>query len=254
MPRLTQNENMQSHQVAGGGNFTFTATRVEKLTAANGYTVVDIVLDRTGSTAGFEQELYGALVAAIEGCRKSPQAKNLLIRVTEFNSTIPGNVREVHGYKLLSEIDSVNDYPITPSAGGTPLFDAEFSAVGSMDQYADILYAKEFDVNGYIIVMTDGANTYSFATEAEIQERKRIIQQKERLESLVTILVGINASSYRQLLEAHVRNVGFDRYIEAKDATPSTMAKLGGFISQSISSQAQSRGTGGPSQPVAATF
>ena len=43
-------------------------------------------------------------------------------------------------------------------------------------------------------------------------------------------------------------------HIDVGDATPRKLAKLAAFVSQSISSQSQALGTGGPSQNIAATI
>ena len=44
------------------------------------------------------------------------------------------------------------------------------------------------------------------------------------------------------------------KYLSAGDATNGKLAKLAEFVSQSVSSQSQSLGTGGPSQTIAATI
>jgi hypothetical protein len=73
----------------------------------------------------------------------------------------------------------------------------------------------------------------------------------EFLESNVSILVGLNAGSCSASLASFQNSTGIDHYIDVADATPNKIAKLGAFISQSISSQSQSLGTGGPSQNIA---
>jgi hypothetical protein len=46
----------------------------------------------------------------------------------------------------------------------------------------------------------------------------------------------------------------FDQYIDISDATPNAMAGLAGFVSKSVSLQAQANGTGTASKPVTLTF
>lgn len=250
MPRLMQTDNMQSHQVTGGGNFTFTATRVEKLGATE-YTLATIAVDTTGSTASFSTELRNALVAVVEACKKSPRANNLLIRVVEFNSTIPGNVREIHGFTLLKDIDPVA-YPNFQPDGMTPLNDAAYSVFGALKDYGKTLTDQDFSVNGIGVVITDGGENASTMSARAVRDQIESATREEILESLVTILVGINASSSRRLLEAWQRETGIGQYVDAGNATPKRLAKLASFVSQSISSQSQALGTGGPSQQ--ATF
>ena len=45
-------------------------------------------------------------------------------------------------------------------------------------------------------------------------------------------------------------NCGFTQYVAIADANATTIAKLGDFVSRSISSQSQALGTGGPSQSL----
>ena len=44
------------------------------------------------------------------------------------------------------------------------------------------------------------------------------------------------------------------QYIDAGAATKGKLAKLADFVSQSVSSQSQALGTGGPSQNISATI
>ena len=87
-----------------------------------------------------------------------------------------------------------------------------------------------------------------------IRDKIAQVVQGEKLESLVTILIGINAANYRRQLDTFSQEAGLTHYIDMGDVTPQKLAKLEGFVSQSVSSQAQARGTGGPSQNIAATI
>jgi hypothetical protein len=78
--------------------------------------------------------------------------------------------------------------------------------------------------------------------------------QGEHIESLVTVLIGINATYCKQYLESFQVNAGLDQYLDVADTNPGKLAKLAAFVSQSISSQSQALGTGGPSQQIAATI
>ena len=76
----------------------------------------------------------------------------------------------------------------------------------------------------------------------------------EKLESLISILVGINTANCSAELQEYQQKTGMDHYIDVGDATPRKLAKLAAFVSQSISSQSQALGTGGPSQNIAPTI
>jgi uncharacterized protein YegL len=72
----------------------------------------------------------------------------------------------------------------------------------------------------------------------------------EEIESLISVLVGVNIedSTVKQCLESFKQDANLDKFINVGDATESKLAQLADFVSQSISSQSQSIGTGGPSQ------
>lgn len=241
---------MASHSIAGG-QFTFTGARIERLGASE-YTLVTIAVDETSSVRSFADELLNALRTAVAACRKSPRAENLLVRVLKFSSTIGGAV-ELHGFKLLSDIDVAHYAPLTPS-GYTPLYDAVYSAIGATNGYARKLYDDDFLANGILFVITDGEENASVATAAMIKAELNQAVQGEHIESLVSVLVGVNAGASRQALEAFQRDAGLTHYIDVADATRQQLAKLAAFVSSSISSQSQSLGTGGPSRNISPTI
>ena len=76
----------------------------------------------------------------------------------------------------------------------------------------------------------------------------------EDIESLITILIGINAADCTQELDDFRQQAEIDQYIDAGKATKGKLAKLADFVSQSVSSQSQALGTGGPSQNISATI
>jgi uncharacterized protein YegL len=248
MPRMNDNT-MQSGAVGTGlQKFEFSATKVDHLGATE-YTLVTVAVDETGSTAGFEADLRKCLISAVESCKKSPRSANLLLRVVVFSTAVPNGVEEIHGFKPLSEIDP-NSYRQFNPGGGTPLFDAAFSAVGATNAYAKTLAAQDFPTNGIVFVITDGDDNSSGSTISMIKQEMDRGKRGEEIESLVGVIVGINASYYRQQLDNLANGTGM-KYIDAGDATKGKLAKLAEFVSQSISSQSQALGTGGPSQNIA---
>ena len=66
------------------------------------------------------------------------------------------------------------------------------------------------------------------------------------------ILIGVNDSDQhlKVVLDKFKNDAGFEEYISLGDVSPSKLAKLAKWISQSISSTSQALGTGGPSQNV----
>lgn len=252
MPRILNNSTMETGNIGGLQTFQFSATKIDHLGSTE-YTLATIAVDETGSTSGFADELRNALIVAVEACKKSPRANNLLLRVIKFSTALKGGVEEIHGFKPLSEVDT-NSYPQFNPAGMTPLCDAVFSAVGATNAYAKKLMEQDFLANGIVFVITDGGDNDSKTTPSAIKKELQRGARAEEIESLVTVLIGINATGFASVLSAFQSDAGMDQYIDAGDATKGKLAKLANFVSQSVSSQSQSLGTGGPSQNIAATI
>jgi uncharacterized protein YegL len=245
-------EGMESFGLGGG--FGFTGVGMERLGATE-YTLVTMLVDVTGSTEGFAADLRTALVTAVEACKKSPRSDNLLVRVVTFSTSV-GPANELHGFKPLSEI-TVDDYPQFRPGGSTPLYDAAHLAVKAMVDYGKTLTEQDFLVNGIFFHITDGEEYPAGCSTATPAMVKKLMQQAtsgEELESLVSILIGINASQCLAALQTFQKAAGFTQFIDCGEATKGTLAKLADFVSQSVSSQSQSLGTGGPSQNIAATI
>jgi uncharacterized protein YegL len=260
---MSNDDSMETLSVGGMQAFQFSGKRVDHLGATE-YTLVTIAVDVTGSVADFRKELREAVVTAVAACKKSPRANNLLLRLVFFSGSL--GIAETHGFKPLGEIVP-DDYPVltvygeqVPAGktsvrvyGMTNLYDAVYSAVGATNAYAKGLMDKDFLANGIVIVITDGDDNASSATLKMIKDEVDRGAKAEAIESLIPILVGVNAKEFTKELEKMANTVGM-QYVDAGDATPGKLAKLAQFVSQSVSSQSQSLGTGGPSQNIAATI
>lgn len=257
MPRLmgsSDESNMQTGQIGGQG-FTFSGTRIEHLTATE-YTLATICIDETGSVQGFHNELRDMLVRCVETMRdpkKSPRADNIMVRVLLFGSQYPNGCEEIHGFKPVMDIDP-SSYPQIRPHGSTPLNDTIYSAVGATNVYGKQLRDQEYGVNGIIIVVTDGGENASSTTMPMVKNELQDAVRSEQLESMLSILIGINAGSAASILARYQTETGMTHYLDAGDATPEKIAKIAALISHSISSQSQALGTGGPSQNIAAVI
>ena len=269
MPKFAKDVNLERIQV---GNFGFTAVSPDEL-GASGYTLADIVVDCSGSTNAFTGEMTAALKGAIDALKRHPRADNMMVRVTRFDSSID----EIHGYMLVSDIDPANYDGTLDARGMTALNDGVISATEAASNYGKTLLSQDFDANGIVIVITDGWNNagkYSASAREhqpgssvfDYQPSSRIYEeqlklvgaamlaplQKECLESYVSILIGVNCAAAKGTLEKFHAGAGFTQdFIALEDASPDTIAKIGQFISESVSSQSQAIGTGGPSQSIA---
>lgn len=254
MPRLmgTNDDDMMTGQIGGGQGFTFSGTRIEHLTATE-YTLATIAVDETGSVMGFHQQLRDMLIASVRACKKSPRSDNVLVRALLFGSQYPNGCEEIHGFKPLNDIDE-NAYPEIRPHGSTPLNDTVYSAVGATNAYGKQLRDQDYNVNGIVFVITDGGENASSTTMPMVKKELQDAVKSEQLESMTSILIGVNAGQASGILANYKKETGMTHYIDAGDATPQKLAKMADFVSQSISSTSQALGTGGPSQNIAAVI
>jgi len=246
-------DKMGEAKIPGMQGFNFSAIRTEHLGATE-YTLVTIAVDLTGSVYGFKNELLESLKTAVKACKKSPRSDNLLMRVIVFSTRYPNGVEELHGFKPLAEIDPDNDYLPFDPGGGTPLFDACYSGIGAINVYAKQLANDDFLANGIVFIITDGCDNASQATPNMIKKQINQAVKGEDIESLLTIIIGINVADCSQELDDFRQQAGIDQYIDAGQATKGKLAKMADFVSQSVSSQSQALGTGGPSKDISATI
>lgn len=244
MPRLTSTT--ISNNV---GHFGFSSIRPEEAAErASEYTLVSIAVDCSGSVSPFQQDLEEMLKNIISSCLLSPRAENLLVRVLTFSSA----ANEIHGFKFLGEIN-VDDYANTINASGsTALYDACVNSIEALNNFGNDLLNKELQVNGALYVITDGLDNQSKLSPGRIKQLLSQSITEEKLESLVSILIGVNVQDnyVESTLKGLSTDAGFTSYIQVKDATPKSLAKLGGFISKSISVQSNNIGNRTPSVPL----
>ena len=226
--------------------FQFSAIEMEKLDASE-YTLVGICVDESSSVHSFKQALEDAMGTVLDSCQKHPRSENLLIRSTAFSSR---DIREINGFTTLGAADK-SMFVVQPN-GMTPLWDATLESIDTVESYAQTLSDQDYFCNGLVVVITDGCeNSSSRVTRmSQITDAMAKIRKNESLESIKTILIGVNDADLMDELTEFKNEAGFDEYISISDANPSSLAKMANFISQSISSTSQSLGSGGPSKAV----
>ena len=253
MPRLMATDEDMVIDLAGAGNFSFSAVRIENLGATE-YTLVTLVIDITGSVVHFADELLEMVKNIVDACKKHPRAENLLLRIVTFNTVID----ELHGFKELHNID-ISSYKAFHPDGMTRLFDATYESVSATLEYSKRLMDQDFDVNGAVYIVTDGLDNRSTMGPGQIKEKiNTALQNEDIIESMITVLVGLNdpnsEPTWKQQVADELKEfkdeAGITQFVDVGDATPGKLAKLAGFVSQSVSSQSQALGTGAPSQPI----
>ncbi len=243
MPRL--NDATLEVMNLKGTSYQYSATRIDHLGATE-YTLVSVVVDISGSVYRFGNELEKCLQQVIEACRKSPRADNLLIRILLFNNKL----EELHGYKLLTSCN-IDDYKNVLKPGGeTALYDATYNAVEATLAYGETLNKNDFAVNAIVFILTDGMDNVSTYGTTKVKEVLANAVSGEKVESMVSILVGVNVSQPEvdRYLDLFRTEANINQYVKIDEATPQKLAKLAEFVSKSISSQSQALKSGAPSQ------
>lgn len=228
-------------------SYGFSATKIANLGASE-YTLVTIAIDESGSVSGFWDEIKACVSEVVRSCMKSPRADNLMIRLVKFSD----NLTEVHGFKMLSECNA-DDYKNIPFKGGnTALYDACENAITASNLYGKQLYDQEFSANGIVVVVTDGLNNNSAYGVNEVKQALKKAVVGENLESMVSILVGVNVSDSMVAdgLDKFHKDAEFTQFVVIQEATKNKLAKLAQFVSKSISAQSQALGTNGPSKSL----
>ena len=247
MPRLMAQNDTQTIAIPGPGNFQFSGVKIDDLGATE-YTLATMVVDISGSVSPFKQQLLACIKSVVEACKLHPRSDNILFRLLLFNQDLV----EVHGFLNLGDVDP-DQYDELEPDGMTALFDAYYDGVGGTVEYGKLLVAQDFDVNGIVIGVTDGMNNRGTMTPNEIKKKWQGALAKEEIESLITILIGLNdpqldwSAEVQQALSSFHAEAELSQFIDIGDATPENLAKLGNFVSESISSQSNALGTGAPS-------
>jgi len=250
MPRF-QDETMESHAI-GGTTFQFSGKKINELGATE-YTLATVVIDRSGSVTGYDGQINKAVQEVVRACRKSPRADNLMLRVVIFDSSVD----EFHGFKPLPDCNEADYAHVCVPRGSTMLFDAIHNAIAATVQYGKTLVDSDFSVNAAVFVITDGGDTGSTATPKMVKDALENALRSESLESIMPVLIGVGyeadetgANGLSAYLKKVQSEAGFQQYVFCDRASDAKLAKLGAFISKSISSQSQSLGSGGVSQSL----
>lgn len=224
-----------------GSDFQFSAIEVDRLGASE-YTLVTLVLDMSSSVRNYQKELNESISTILDSCRMSSFAENLMVRLVTFNE----NVYEEHGFLPLSELQNDSYKNIVQPRGTTALFDASLNAIKATVDFGKTLYDNDFDSNAILFIITDGADNASSRNIDDVGKAIKEFGMNETVESIRSVLVGVNTeySNVNTYLEDFKNKASIDQYIDIKNANANSLAKMAEFISQSISAQSQSLGTG----------
>jgi len=225
-------------------HYGYSAAKIETLGATE-YTAATVVVDVSGSTRAFAFEMEACISEIVSACKYSARADNLLLRLVQFDTTLD----EIHGFKLLENCNTGDYSGVLKAGGNTALYDPAENAISAASNYAARLAAGNLSANAILFVITDGMDNASRLTPASIKRALDRAISSETLQSIVSILIGVNVASadiskhLKELKEA----AGFDQYIEIGRADRDSLAGLARFVSKSISVQSQVLLAGGSS-------
>lgn len=244
-------EKLQSQSFAvPGRNYGYTGIAIDDLQSWENTLALGL-LDESGSTSPFKRQMEECVKAIVGSLQKHPRKDNLIYAHYHFDT----DFREVHGWLPLDAIDLSKYDGCWAGGGQTALYDSTDRVINIVLDYAKRQAAKRYLCNGIIYTITDGADYIAtpgnHLDQGDVKKTLASAITSEDLESLVTILIGVNPSpSVQAELEAYANNVGFTRYIPIEKADEKTLARVAGFVSQSVGHQSQALGQGGPSQQI----
>jgi hypothetical protein len=234
---------MESFMLPVGG-FEYRGTNLDDL-MSDRYTLATLVLDESGSTHSYAASMENTVKEIIKALRHSPVKDNLLYRQLHFGT----NLREFHGFKQLHECNEADYDGCYVDGGRTSLYDSAVNAIESTVAEAQRLAGQQLMSNGIIVIMTDGCDYGSTLKMNNVKESLAKAVSNEELESLITLLLGVNLNEPARLEEFH-KEVGFTRFDWIDNVDEKSLARIIGFISKSIVSQSKHLGSGGPSQQI----
>lgn len=243
MPRLND---VNMEQVNLTGSYGYSAVGLDKLGSTE-YTLITMACDASGSVAPFVAELEMALQTIIRSCKGSRE-ENLLMRLLTFND----RVEEVHGFKLMETCDPQSYHNILNCGGMTALFDATENAISSTLDFGRKLMAPgmDYSINACVYILTDGENNRGGVNPADIKRMLSTAVSSEAVESIVTLLIGLNNTKILDaLLSKFKEDAGLTHYEGIGTITESSLRRLTGLVSKSISQQSKSL-AGAGSQPL----
>lgn len=229
-----------------GGNYGYTGTIIDQIESFKN-TIAQMLFDESGSTRPYARQMELVIKEIIKSLRASPVADQIIYRQCHFGT----NFREFHGYEPISAINEDRYDGCYQPGGQTHLYDAIDRSVLEMIDYADQLAKKRYTTNGVLYLVSDGDDYGSTLSLADARKAMAKGISSESLESMLSVMVGLsNNDATLAAMEKFAKDVGFTQFLPVKDTSEATLLRIGQHASQTIVSQSQHLGTGGPSQAL----
>lgn len=287
---MTESRTIDNFQ---GNTFGFSGVNLDELDeiGVTQYSIFGLAFDRSGSTYSYTKEMERAANLILKAAKLNPRADNMMVRTVAFSDTVVEIPTKTPGFQLLHDLApgdfdprNADDLPKTfdnqlAPMGATALIDAGIDLAESIAAYGGkMVDENDYLVNGGLFILTDGLNNAGKYSATNGSDNKHLrdaiakIMAEEKLESFQPFLiaVGVKEAHKRAALEQLASDCGFTPvphpdpvqakagktvpYIDVMDVSATGLAKFAQWVSESISSTSKALGSGGPSQPLSATF
>ncbi|MCK9429348.1 MAG: hypothetical protein M0R17_05050 [Candidatus Omnitrophica bacterium] len=200
-----------------------------------------IALDTSGSVGSFASDIERMLIDITKMNKKLPTKNKIMQRVTRFSDY----VTEVHGLQPVDQIDENNYVGTIKCRGMTALRDAILDTLEASETFCRQLIDQDYDATACIFIVTDGEENNSVKCKknsilkAKIDALKK--DEKAYTSAPIIVMIGVNMQDIntKTNLEIFAKECGIDKFISVEDASPSSLGKIAGLISQSFSSKSQ---------------
>jgi len=180
--------------------------------------VVDILIDNSSSVYNFQSELAQALKNAKELCEKGKFRRNLIFRMSRFNTDI--GIEEIFGYIPIADLTDdmlPTTFQCMTASGNTAFTNLRWAIRETLKagiNYCYCLEDREKSPTYLLIVLSDGEDTEDQGKfNIPIGENKRSLQKardSKKFQSLSLILFGINVEHCEENLRSIAVQEGVD--------------------------------------------
>jgi Mg-chelatase subunit ChlD len=219
---------IQTHAV---GRFRFSVVSPEALDASH-YTLVNLAFDASASSHDMRRMMEQLVRGVVNSCLHLDNNGEVLLRVVTFGTFL----NEVHGFKLLPQCNPADYRDAFRCIGMTALYDAALDGVQATAALGRYLRQRGCLANGVVVIVTDGLDNQSIYGTEQVRDALTIAVERDNLESIVSIFVGIldSDSPGHQEMSGSLRRLsdkmGFTHYVELDDWDAMGLARLIQFI------------------------
>lgn len=188
--------------------------------------LLSVVQDTSGSMGDYTMDMNKAIKAFVKSIQDSKQDDEMLVSLTEFNSTITSS-----GFQNVADMNTNFS-----TSGWTKLYDAIILAAQQLTDYKQALIGTGVRARGGLVIFSDGHDNES---KKSVSDAAKVIKQLKQDEVIVAFIAfGAEARGIAD-------NLGIEKeYVLETDATPSELRRIWGILSKSAISSSKSAAAG----------